>query len=112
MRAIDGDALESILRNAITIMKSMTVALDAEDDKEFQMEIKAYTDILNGVKEQPTIEPERKKGKWIMKYKGSAVTSYKCSECGRTVKDDTDYDVSKDYPFCHCGADMRENNND
>jgi DNA-directed RNA polymerase subunit RPC12/RpoP len=53
-------------------------------------------------------KPERKKGKWIMKYKGYAVTSYKCSECGRTVKDDTGYDVSKDYPFCHCGADMRE----
>ena len=57
---------------------------------------------------QPTVEPERKKGKWIMEYKGAAVTSYKCSECGRTVKDDTGYDVSKDYPFCHCGADMRE----
>ena len=51
-------------------------------------------------------QPERKKGKWIMKYKGSAVTSYKCSECGRTVKDDTGYDVSKDYPFCYCGAKM------
>lgn len=60
------------------------------------------------IENAPTIEPERKRGKWIMKYKGSAVTSYKCSECGRTVKDDTGYDVSKDYPFCHCGADMRE----
>ena len=56
----------------------------------------------------PSAQPERKKGKWIMKYKGLTVTSYKCSECGRTVKDDTGYDVSKDYPFCHCGADMRE----
>lgn len=85
-----------------------------------------YNFAWNRIIEQPTIElrceeceafnktrllipqPERKKGKWIMKYKGSAVTSYKCSECGRTVKDDTGYDVSKDYPFCHCGADMRE----
>lgn len=67
---------------------------------------------LEFINNQHTIEPERKKGKWIMKYKGSAVTSYKCSECGRTVKDDTGYDVSKDYPFCHCGADMREEQDD
>lgn len=60
----------------------------------------------------PSAQPERKKGTWIMEYKGYAVTSYKCSECGRTVKDDTDYDVSKDYPFCHCGADMRGDEND
>lgn len=64
------------------------------------------------IENAPTIEPKRKKGKWIMKYKGSAVTSYKCSECGRTVKEDTGYDVSKDYPFCHCGADMREKQNE
>ena len=67
---------------------------------------------LDIVFDASTIEPERKKGKWIMKYKGSAVTSYKCSECGRTVKDDTGYDVSKDYPFCHCGSDNREDQDD
>ena len=61
-----------------------------------------------GLKSVPPAKPERKTGKWIMKYKGSAVTSYKCSECGRIVRDDTGYDVSKDYPFCHCGADMRQ----
>lgn len=59
------------------------------------------------IEKLPPAQPERKRGRWIMKYKGSVVTSYKCSECGRTVKDDTGYDVSKDYPFCHCGADMR-----
>ena len=50
---------------------------------------------------------ERKKGKWVEKEKGIHVTSYRCSECGRTVMDDTGYDVSVDYPFCNCGADMR-----
>ena len=32
---------------------------------------------------------------------------YLYDDCGRTVKDDMGYDVSADYPFCHCGADMR-----
>ena len=53
-------------------------------------------------------EYERKKGRWIVKEKGCKLTSYKCSECGRYIADDTGYDVKKDYPFCHCGADMRE----
>lgn len=55
---------------------------------------------------QPTIE-ERKTGKWIISNTNSKVTTYKCSECGRIVHDDTGYDVSKDYPYCHCGADLR-----
>jgi hypothetical protein len=59
-----------------------------------------------------SLEPERKKGRWIVKEKGCKLTSYKCSECGRYITDDTGYDVKKDYPFCHCGADMREGNNE
>lgn len=55
-----------------------------------------------------SLEPERKKGRWIVIVKGCKLTSYKCSECGRYIADDTGYDVKKDYPFCHCGADMRE----
>ena len=54
----------------------------------------------------PTIE-ERKTGKWIISNTNSKVTTYKCSECGRIVHEDTGYDVSKDYPYCHCGSDMR-----
>ena len=51
---------------------------------------------------------ERKHGKWIVKDKGIHVTDYVCSECGRTVRDDTGYDVTVDYPYCHCGAEMNE----
>ena len=51
---------------------------------------------------------ERLKGEWKELFRGIHVTDYKCSCCGRTVRDDTGYDVSKDYPFCHCGADMRK----
>ena len=62
---------------------------------------------LNEFYKQSDEKEERKKGKWIEEEKGIHVTSYRCSECGRTVMDDTGYDVSKDYPFCNCGADMR-----
>lgn len=51
---------------------------------------------------------QQKMGHWITVDKGLKVTSFKCSECGRTVRDDTGYDVTKDYPYCHCGAKMQE----
>jgi len=68
-------------------------------DLEFAEVQKAYE---LGKAEQP------KMGRWIIVDKGLKVTSFKCSECGRTVRDDTGYDVTKDYPYCHCGAKMQE----
>lgn len=59
------------------------------------------------VKSPKTYVLARSQGEWIETQRGIHVTDYKCSCCGRTVRDDTGYDVSKDYPFCHCGADMR-----
>ena len=58
MRAIDADALTEILTTAIRNMEGMAKFIGCEDDPEIKMEIQAYRDILNGVKEQPTIEPE------------------------------------------------------
>lgn len=55
-------------------------------------------------------EKERPQGERIETQRGIHVTDYKCSCCGRTVRDDTGYDVASDYPFCHCGADMRGGN--
>lgn len=58
-----------------------------------------------GVKKVSSAEPERKKGKWIEFPNHMA---YKCSECGRIIQNtDGRRNVSKHYPFCHCGADMR-----
>lgn len=51
-------------------------------------------------------QPERPKGKWILVKEYVKIAAYKCSECGRNVWDDTGYSVMKDYPFCHCGAEM------
>ena len=70
--------------------------------------LSAIFDCEDTIKTLPSAQPEWKKGRWIMLDKGLIVTAYKCSECGRTVRDVTGYDVSEDYPFCHCGADMME----
>ena len=52
-------------------------------------------------------QPERKKGEWI--EISSINHTYKCSECGRLLVNVADgrNNVSKHYPYCHCGADMR-----
>ena len=103
MRLIDADALEEILTTAIRTMQGIAKFIGAEDDPEIKMEIKAYTDILNGVKEQPTIEPERKRGKWLWKMRDV----YRCSVCETETHVD---ECMEDpiYNFCpFCGADMR-----
>ena len=53
MRLIDADVLENQLEEAISLQGIMALALGTDD--EIEAEIKAYKDILNGVKEQPTI---------------------------------------------------------
>ena len=67
------------------------------------------TRLKHMVADAPTIEPERKKGKWIDGHRagyGEALYWYiYCSEC-LYERDDDDHD--KDTPFCpNCGADMR-----
>ena len=56
-----------------------------------------------------SVQPERKTGRWI--EMSSTNHTYKCSECGRLLVNVTDgkNNVSKHYPYCHCGADMRGN---
>lgn len=83
MRAIDGDALQ----------------------KEYMHEHNGKRLMLIDV--APTIEPERKKGRWIKKtIKKKIENDYSCSECGRHVSVMRGYDVRLVYPFCHCGAEM------
>lgn len=61
---------------------------------------------------KPITEPEKKTGRWILTEKGAVATAYQCSICGRSIINDTGYDVYKDYPFCHCGAAMTEKQDD
>lgn len=68
-----------------------------------------YEDVTSrmAVANAPTIEPERKKGKWVG-YDGDWLkTMCKCSECGAMI------DINEKYRnfFCyHCGARMEDNN--
>ena len=61
-----------------------------------------YDEMYALIDRQPTIELERKKGKWTFHKDGSGT----CSECGITQKAVWDMDNWQNY--CgHCGADMR-----
>ena len=63
------------------------------------MDTKSIVDCIN---DAPTIEPERKTGKWIY----ASMDDYKCSVCGEIVR------LHK-YQFCpNCGCDMRGDSND
>ena len=55
----------------------------------------------------PSVQPERIKGHWV--EIASSNHTYKCSVCGRLLVNITDgkNNVAKNYPYCHCGADMR-----
>lgn len=63
----------------------------------------AIKELLELLKE----EPERKKGEWLELTNTNH--TYVCSVCGRMLVNITDgkNTVTKNYPFCHCGADMR-----
>ncbi len=60
----------------------------------------------------PTIEPERKKGKWIndrlVSTNGGTYGVRRCSECEAYYQD-----IGYGWDFCpNCGADMRGENDD
>ncbi len=59
--------------------------------------------IREEIKKSPLTE-EPPKGKWMR----DGVGMFKCSECGRRICTSVSEDnPHNDFPFCHCGADMR-----
>lgn len=61
------------------------------------------------IESAPTIEPERKKGKWVdgwrCKHDG---TRYWYRQCDQCLHERDDCDTEKDTNYCpNCGADMR-----
>ena len=66
-----------------------------------------FTEAFDIIDNAPTIE-DRQKGKWIIgetyDCHSDIIKTYTCPFCG--VKE-----YSK-YPFCHCGADMRGEENE
>ena len=96
MRIIDADALSANLDGMMAVSPTGYIHGDTVADM---------------IGDAPTIEPERKMGKWIEREKKEEKYCIECSECGEqfTTKDTFDFWKSE-YLFCHrCGADMRGN---
>lgn len=91
MRLIDADALmETINRHCYPVQHDMTSIEPGM----------TRIGILQAIQEQPTIEPERKTGKWINSYKRQT-----CSVCKQRGY--------RSWSFCpNCGADMRGESDD
>ena len=97
MRLIDADALSYNLDGMTAVSPTGYIHGDTVADM---------------IGDAPTIEPEREKGKWIEIALSNH--TYKCSACGRLLVNITDgwNSVAKNYPYCHCGADMRGEKDD
>jgi len=70
-------------------------------------ELISVTDAMNTLRNVPSAQPKRKKGKWIMCRSRSYATKYRCNKCGQET-DDTIMGKPR-WNYCpNCGADMRE----
>lgn len=115
-RLIDAEKLEQIKFHPLPYTHITPSDADAESYK------RGWNDAIDAIIEQePTIEPERKKGKWIpvdsysafggdetsWMAHGNPIAFYYCSECKRQAYAGEDGD-SLITDFCpNCGADMR-----
>ena len=110
MRPIDADALKDRLQ---------ALSYDDWNQGVSTMWANAYAECADMVEDMPTIEPERKKGKWIEKDVAciddelddrnviDEWQSAKCSVCGKWHTTPYLYSFKK-YAYCpNCGADMR-----
>ena len=55
-------------------------------------------------------QPERPKGRWGTVWHGEFIATLECSACGRRINVDyplRERTIKRKYPYCHCGADMR-----
>lgn len=94
MRAIDGDALEE---------RFQSLAYDDWNQGVTTSWANAYRECADMVYEQPTIEPEPKKGKWIWSDEDA---SWKCGNCDCVFEE---IDWKPEYNFCpNCGARLEE----
>lgn len=94
MRLIDADALLMKMNLAIAILEGTMKNLGLQDDAECQMELKAYRDIRDGIKDEPTIEPIAERETTtvtIGKTRGGQTEWYECDNCGEPVHPEDRY---------------------
>jgi len=106
-RLIDADGLiKTLSKYAGFTEKIDLIAFIKEIDNAPTVEYPFYQEAYQTGYEEG--KNERPQGEWINAHEGDlySTTVYKCSKCGRKVKIEYPDNIS-DYPFCHCGADMR-----
>lgn len=105
MRLIDADALRERLQS---------LAYDDWNQGVSTTWANAYSEIADMIDDQPSVEPERKKGKWIEKHHAysdeeSVIEEWqscRCSECGRYDTRPYMYYFSEPKFCSWCGAEM------
>ena len=95
------EELKAHCLNQIEMCKTWAVGKGEEPSGKIYEEHKLILELL---------EQEPRKGKWIKEKSiyGWDGRSYQCSVCGRSIHLDIAVEDLADYPYCHCGADMRE----
>lgn len=85
-------------------LDSMDKALDEDRT------IENYKELLRECYKVLTPVNQNKTGHWIKEKSryGWDGKSYICSECGRSIHLDSEIEDLTDYPYCHCGAQMTE----
>ena len=92
MRLIDADALIDIFEDRLEKIRNRY--------GDYSGEAGVCAGALHLIRVQPTIEPERKKGKWIVSHIPDSML-WECNQCG--------FDCgAHSFNYCpNCGADMR-----
>lgn len=95
------------------LIDSDTVLLIIEDiklNKDIPKNYGTLLDIERKIRKLPTIDAEPVvHAHWIENYKNCfAERYYKCSKCQREIKVVTGEKTLLDFPYCHCGAKMDE----
>ena len=102
-------AIEAIKEDKIDLTNPNVVAVfkATGDFEKVETQVMTCDRHIEILKELPSAQPERIKGHWIEITLSNH--TYKCSVCGRLLANITDgkNNVAKNYPYCHCGADMR-----
>ena len=92
MRLIDADALK-------TELEKLRDGWNYYGGEYESAMYQAYDISVDTVDEQPTVQPRRKKGKWIEIEIDAGEFIYKCTKCGMRV--------INPYKYCpNCGAEM------
>lgn len=101
VKAFIGEVIMTI-DNAPSVEPRIEYGTDGQPYRLFMSGGQVVPDTLQGWRYE-----ERPQGEWI-KNEGKDIRDnfYTCSKCGRTVNVLCGETLS-DYPFCHCGADMR-----